>query len=87
MSLIRRAYPTYYLEAHGEVDIAYVKSGTFWPIEIKWRRQLRTKDLKLVATSRRGRIWARTRTPGEIDGVPVEPLPLALYEWDGGRGA
>ena len=31
----RRYYPTYYIKAEGEVDIAYIDKKRFWPIEIK----------------------------------------------------
>jgi len=31
----RRLYPTYYIKGAGEVDIAYVDDGRFWPIEVK----------------------------------------------------
>ena len=31
----RRVFPTYYIKAPAEVDIAYVRNGRFWPVEIK----------------------------------------------------
>lgn len=77
-SHLRRRYPTYYIKAAGEVDVAYVDGERFWPIEIKWRRQLHPKDLKQVAKYPNARIWSRARTPGVLREVPVEPLPLAL---------
>jgi len=27
-----RFYPTYYIKAEGEVDIAYISKGRFWPL-------------------------------------------------------
>lgn len=45
---VRRSFPTYYIKAEGEVDIAYIRDGKFWPIEIKWTNQLRSKDLKQI---------------------------------------
>ena len=30
----RQYYPTYYIKSEGEIDVAYVNKGTFWPIEI-----------------------------------------------------
>lgn len=77
-SHLRRRFPTYYIKAAGEVDAAYVDGGRFWPVEVKWRRQLRPGDLKQIAKYPNGRIWARGRTPSRLQGVPVEPLPLAL---------
>lgn len=44
----RRKYPTYYISAEGQVDLAYVDQNQFWPIEIKWTQQLRPKDLKQI---------------------------------------
>jgi hypothetical protein len=40
---------------------------------------LRPKDLKQLAKYKDARIWARTWSTEEIGGIPVEPLPLALY--------
>lgn len=75
----RRYYPTYYIKAKGEVDIAYVDQNRFWPIEVKWTRQLRPKDLKQIAKYANGRILTRTDQKGKIQGIPSEPLPLALF--------
>jgi hypothetical protein len=36
VSHFRRFYPKYYIKEEGEVDIAYVDGGRFWPVEIKW---------------------------------------------------
>ena len=74
----RRYYPTYYIKAEGEVDIAYVDQNRFWPLEVKWTRQLRPKDLKQIVKYPNGRILTRSRHRGEILGVPTEPLPLAI---------
>lgn len=74
----RRYYPTYYIKAKGEVDIAYVDKNRFWPLEIKWTRQIRPKDLKQIAKYPNGRILSRSRQHGEIIRLPVEPLPLTI---------
>jgi len=79
----RRHFPTYYLKAEGEVDVAVVHEGRFWPIEVKWTGQLRPKDLKPIRKYRNGVVWGQTRTRGSIEGVPVEPLPLALARLTG----
>ncbi len=75
----RRYYPTYYLKAEGEVDIAYVKQKRFWPIEIKWTQQLRAKDLKQVLKYPNSRIFTKTKQRGFLQNIPTEPLPLALF--------
>lgn len=74
----RRYYPTYYIKAKGEVDVAYIDQNQFWPLEVKWTTQLRPKDLKQIAKYSNGRIFTKSRHCGEIMGIPTEPLPLAL---------
>ena len=75
---VRRFWPTFYIKAEGEVDIAYVENRRFWPIEVKWTQQLRAKDLKQIAKYRNARVWSRSWASEQVGGVPVEPLPLAL---------
>ncbi len=77
-----RRYPTFYIKAKGEVDVAYVDGGRFHPVEVKWGGQLRPKDLAQVSRYPNGRVWARVPSPREVSGVPVEPLPLALLRLD-----
>lgn len=74
-----RRFPTYYIKAKGEVDIAYVSQGTFWPIEVKWTGQLRPKQLKQILKYKNGIIFTKSRHPGDIQGIPTMPLPLALF--------
>ena len=75
----RRAFPTYYIKAAGgEVDIAIVSGRRFFPIEVKWRTQLRPADSKQLAKYDRGTVVARTEAVHEAAGVPVLPLPRAL---------
>lgn len=76
----RRFFPTYYLKAGGEVDLAYVAQNRFWPVEIKWTNQLRPKDLKQIAKYPNGQIWGRSKHPGHINGVKSWPLPLKLLQ-------
>ncbi|MFH1529973.1 MAG: ATP-binding protein [Pseudomonadota bacterium] len=75
---LSRRYPTYYIKAEGEVDVAYVHRERFHPIEVKWTRQRRPTDAKQIAKYPNGVIWDRGRRPGELHGVPTIPLPLAL---------
>ncbi|MCK4413586.1 MAG: ATP-binding protein [Candidatus Eisenbacteria sp.] len=78
VSHLRRWYPTYYIKAAGEVDIAFVHQGKFWPVEVKWTQQIRPGELKQVAKYPNGCIWSRTERRSVIAGVPAEPLPVAL---------
>jgi uncharacterized protein len=76
----RRYFPTYYIKAEGEVDVAYIKDKQFWPIEIKWTQQLRAKDLKQVQKYRNAEIWAKVLKQASIGHLPAKPLPVALIE-------
>ncbi|MDE0479028.1 MAG: ATP-binding protein [Gammaproteobacteria bacterium] len=77
-SHLRRFYPTFYIKAQAEVDVAYVRGERFWPVEVKWSNQLRPKALKQIARYANGEIWSKDRRPGEIGGVKVMPLPIQL---------
>lgn len=75
-----RYYPTYYIKNEGEIDVAYVHDGKFWPIEVKWRNQLRPEDVKLISKYKRSRIFSKVYKQNQINGIPIEPLPLALLQ-------
>ncbi len=79
VSHVRRLYQTFYIKAEGEVDIAYLDGGKFWPIEIKWTNQLRPKEIKQALKYKNSRILTRLRSKGVISGMPAEPLPLVLF--------
>jgi predicted AAA+ superfamily ATPase len=74
----RQYYPTFYIKAEGEVDLAYVVGNRFRPVEGKWTGQIRPKDLKQIAKYPNGLILTKSNGPGKILGIPTEPLPLAL---------
>ena len=63
-------------------DIAYINENRFWPVEIKWARQIRSKQLKQIAKYSNGKILTKLAIKGEMHGVPTEPLPLALLRLD-----
>lgn len=79
----RRYFPTYYLKAAGEIDIAYVDNQRFWPIEVKWRNQIRPKDIKQLVKYKNSRIFSRVYEYGAIQNIPIEPIPLALLKLKG----
>lgn len=79
----RRYYPTYYIKAEGEVDIAYIHENRFWPVEIKWTEQLRPKDLKQIAKYPNSRIFSKNKQWAQINNINTTPLPVALLELDG----
>ncbi len=77
-SHIRRWYPTYYIKAEGEVDVAYVKNNKFWPIEVKWTSQLRIKDLKQIQKYKNGIILGKQRQIHQVNETMSYPLPWYL---------
>lgn len=81
-TLYRRFYPTYYIKAEGEIDIAYIHKKKFWPVEIKWRNQIRPKDLNQIVKYPNGKILSKSRQFGLIQNIPTEPLPWALWNLD-----
>jgi predicted AAA+ superfamily ATPase len=81
-SHFNRFYPTYYISSEGEVDIAYVYQEKFWPIEVKWTNQIRSKDLKQVLKYKNARIFSKIKEFSKINDVPNEPLPWALFQLD-----
>ena len=74
----RRKFPTYYIKAEGEIDIAYLNENRFWPVEIKWTKQLRPKTLKQISKYPNSLILTKSKQPGTIKDMPTMPLPLAL---------
>ncbi len=74
----RQFYPTYYIKAENEVDIAYVRNDKFWPVEIKWTNQLRPADIKQILKYKNGEIWSKIHTETKINNTPILPLPWAL---------
>jgi len=81
----RRYFETYYIKATGEVDIAYINNNRFWPVEIKWSNQLREKDLKQILKYNNGVILTKNASIGQLQHIPTQPLPLALWELSDGR--
>ncbi|MBY0462405.1 MAG: ATP-binding protein [Alphaproteobacteria bacterium] len=81
VSHYQRFYPCYYIKAEGEVDLAYVDQGRFFPIEVKWTQQLRPKDLKQVKKYPNALILTKSNIrEGNIDNMPTQPVPLHLYD-------
>ena len=74
----RRFAPTFYIKARHEVDCAYIEGNSFWPIEVKWRRNFDRKSVAGIARYPNGLIAARTSAASEIDAVPVRPIPVVL---------
>lgn len=63
INILLPLYPTYYIKAENEVDIAYIDKKHFWPIEIKWAEQLHSKELKQIKKYRNSRILTQNHCP------------------------
>ncbi len=74
----QRHFPTYYIKSTGEVDIAYIKQKHFWPVQIKWSDELRSKDLKQITKYPNSLILGKNQQYEQLNDISVVPLPLAL---------
>ncbi|OGC41852.1 hypothetical protein A2Y85_03360 [candidate division WOR-3 bacterium RBG_13_43_14] len=75
-ALLRRNYPTYYIKADGEVDIAILTGRTFLPIEIKWSESLKKADLKQILKYKKGIVGYKGLRIGKYEHLLVLPIPL-----------
>jgi|GEM_PF-4923382 len=71
---LARQYPTYYLKAEGEVDVAIVREGGFIPIEVKWAEQTRSNDFKQLKKYKNGILLRKEAGSGIRDGVRIFSL-------------
>ena len=76
-----RQAPTYYIKAEGEIDVVVVARSSFVPIEVKWSGQLRQRDVKQLRKYPGALIVGQSASRGEIDAIPVYPLPLFLVKY------
>jgi len=77
-SHLKRIYEIYYIKTESEVDIAYLKNETFYPVEIKWGNQIRKKDLKQILKYSNSKIWSKLEKE-EFCGVKNLFLPAQIY--------
>jgi len=80
----QRFWPTYYIKAEGEVDVAYVDNGRFWPIEIKWTNQSRPHEYKQIQKYPNARIFTKVKHGDKVGNICLEPLPVALAKLERG---
>lgn len=78
VSHFKRWYPTYYIKAEGEVDVAYINDKKFWPVEVKWRNQIRSKDLKQINKYKKGIILGKQNRIQKLGDLDSYPLPWYL---------
>ena len=80
VSHYRRYFPTYYIKAEGEIDIAYVDKERFWPVEVKWTNQIRSNDLKQLAKYPNAKLLTKKSHIGSIENIHCEPIVFALLK-------
>jgi len=78
---ISRLFPTFYIKAAGEVDVAFVRNKGFEPLEVKWGNQTRPKDLKQISKYKNALIWRKQKIESVVGGASCHFLPLALYRF------
>ena len=76
----RHFYHTYYIKAEGEVDVAYIKDKTFWPVEVKWTKSLKANDLKQIAKYKNGIILGKQEAETIVNGIKSVSLIKYLAE-------
>lgn len=77
---VLRRSEVFYIKAEGEVDIATVQAGKIIPVEVKWTKQLRRKDLKQLSKYSNATIWSKSKNDS-IDTIPNIFLPRALLDY------
>lgn len=77
----KRKYPTFYIKAEGEVDVAYIDQQKFWPVEVKWTGQVRASDLKQIQKYSNGILLSRQTSPAQINATPSYSLPWYLAKY------
>jgi len=78
VSHFNRFYPTYYIKGAGEVDITYVRDNRFWPVEVRWTRQLRAADFKQASKYPNSIICSRADQPSQVHGITCQPMVTTL---------
>lgn len=73
-------YPTYYIKAECEINLAYIYKQRVWPIMITWANQLRAKELKQILKYPNGKILTKEQRSNRIEHIRTEPIPEALWK-------
>ncbi|MEI8347660.1 MAG: ATP-binding protein [Pseudomonadota bacterium] len=74
-----RQYPVFYIKAEGEVDLVYLEKNNFWPVEIKWTKKLRPKDIKQIKKYENSVILGKQFEEILWENIPVKSLIKCLY--------
>lgn len=52
----------------------------FYQVKVKWRNQLRPKDIKQLDKYKRTKILSKSNHTSSIAGIVIIPIPLALLQ-------
>lgn len=77
---VNRKHDCYYIKAESEVDIAYIQEKQIFPIEVKWTKQLRSKELKQILKYPNSTIWSRNDSK-ELHGIKNVFLPRGVMDF------
>jgi predicted AAA+ superfamily ATPase len=71
----QRHAKTFYIKGNkGEVDAAIIRGRRFYPVEVKWTKQLRVEELKQILTYKNGFVLTPRAEHGAIGNLTVIPL-------------
>lgn len=70
----------FYLKGQGEIDVIWLKNKKFTCIEIKWSKQIRSNDLKMLKQFPNSMILGKNPQKGNIEGIELLPIYQFLYE-------
>lgn len=73
-----RNAPTFYIKGKGEIDLVEVQNKKILPIEIKWRNQIRSSDLKEIQRFSNGIITTKSTFWGKRGDLNYIPVPVFL---------
>lgn len=65
---------TYYFKSDGEIDVVRVLKNSVQMIEVKWSRQIRLVDLKMLKHHKNSIILIKSAQQGVIDNIQSEPV-------------
>ena len=72
----------YFKGQQGEVDVILLDKKTFKAIEVKWAKQVRANDLKMLKQFKHSMILTKSPQLGKIDHIVSVPVYQFLYELD-----
>jgi len=75
----RRFFPTFYIKAEREIDLAIVAQKQLYALEVKWTNQLRSHDFKYLKKHKNRVVAAKVKERLDLNGLNVVPLPEFLY--------